>query len=63
MSIFQRRLIILIDEWLGILLCCWTYHAHREAFWPVFAAFVVLTYFFGYIPYWVHYDKWWRSKD
>jgi hypothetical protein len=57
MSALERRLIILVDEWLWIGLCTYLWHAHREAFWPVFAAGVVLVYAVSYPLYFM-----WRRR-
>jgi hypothetical protein len=59
-TVFQRRLIILFDEWLGATLCCWTYDRHREAFPYVLAAIIIGVYVLGYIPFWLKHDRWWR---
>ena len=58
-TIFQRRLFIFADEWLGVALCCWCWHVHREVFWPVLIAWAIAIYVFGYIPYWMRWDRWW----
>jgi hypothetical protein len=59
----QRRLFILVDEWLGVVLLCWLWHAHREAFWPVAGLWGVFVYGFGYVPYWLAYDRWWAALN
>lgn len=58
MTQLQARLIILIDEWLGVALCCWCYHYHHETFWYVFTAFVVLVYGLSYPLYFFR----WRRR-
>lgn len=63
MTVFQRRLIILIDEWLGVALCCWCRHYHPDTFWPVLITFVIFVYGISYPSFWWRYDAWWRSKD
>jgi hypothetical protein len=52
----QQRIFICIDEWAGVALCCWCWHAHREAFWFVFAFWAFCTYVVAYPAHW----GWWR---
>jgi hypothetical protein len=49
----QRRLIILADEWLGVLLCSWAWHVHREVFWYVFGAWFTAVYVISYPLHWI----------
>jgi hypothetical protein len=59
MTQLQERLIIALDEWLGIALLAWLDYRHSPAFKPVLVAFVVLIYAISYPSYWY---RWWRTK-
>jgi hypothetical protein len=57
MTQLQARIIIAVDEWLGIALCVFLHERGSSAFWPVFVAFVVLVYGFSYVPYWYRFRR------
>lgn len=52
MTPFQRRLFILLDEWLGVLLLYHLRSSHDPFFWPVLAVWVVAVYFVSYPLHW-----------
>lgn len=54
MTARTRRLIILADEWLGIVLLTYLWRAgERAAFWWVFGAWAFAVYFVSYPLYWL----------
>lgn len=62
MTLFQRRLFVFADEWLGIVLCVYLWKTNDPAFWPVFVAFVVLVYVVSYPLLWRYESKYERLE-
>jgi hypothetical protein len=58
MTPFQRRVFILIDEWLGILLCVYLWRTHDSAFWTVFIMWTSVVYGCSYpLHLWKEYQE------
>ena len=55
-----RRIFIAVDEWLGIVLLMYLHATESPVFWRVFVCWALGVYAFGYIPYWLRYDRWWK---
>lgn len=53
MTLLQRRLIIALDEWLGVLLLCWLRYTRDSLFWPVLVFWAAAVYLGSYLPYWI----------
>jgi len=52
MTLLQRRLIVAMDEWLGVFLLVYLHSVRSEWFWPAFIFWFITVYVISYPGYW-----------
>lgn len=62
MTTFQRRIVIMIDEWLGWTALLYLYEHKAPPFWPCLVFFLVTVYGISYPVFWWKHDRWWRNE-